>query len=254
MPSPEVRPALSIQDLTVRFGDSVAVDSASFEIPQSASFGLVGESGSGKSTILKAIAGLVSDWSGRITVEGHELKARRDAFFYRTVQMVFQDPYASLHPRHTVDRTLSEPLTLHRFDRIEERIEKVLVQVGLGHDFRFRYPHQLSGGQRQRVAIARALMLEPDILLLDEPTSALDVSVQAEVLNLLSDLQQARGLTYLLVSHDLAVVAHMCDRIAVMKEGRILETLAADSMRELTPSNPYTHDLLIASQGYKAEV
>ena len=139
MPSPEVRPALSIQDLTVRFGDSVAVDSASFEIPQSASFGLVGESGSGKSTILKAIAGLVSDWSGRITVEGHELKARRDAFFYRTVQMVFQDPYASLHPRHTVDRTLSEPLTLHRFDRIEERIEKVLVQVGLGHDFHTSY-------------------------------------------------------------------------------------------------------------------
>ena len=150
-------------------------------------------------------------------------------------------------------RLRSEPLTLHRFDRIEERIEKALVQVGLGHDFRFRYPHQLSGGQRQRVAIARALMLEPDILLLDEPTSALDVSVQAEVLNLLSDLREARGLTYLLVSHDLAVVAHMCERIAVMKEGKILETLAADSMRGLTPSNPYTRDLLIASQGYQAE-
>ncbi len=192
------------------------------------------------------------DWTGRIEVEGRALGGKRDARFLRTVQMVFQDPYASLHPRHTVDRTLSEPLVLHRFDGIEERIEQALDQVGLGSDFRFRYPHQLSGGQRQRVAIARALMLEPRILLLDEPTSALDVSVQAEVLNLLSDLRARRGLTYLLVSHDLAVIAHMCDRIAVMKEGKIVETLDAGAMRDNAPADPYTRDLLVASQGYAA--
>ena len=125
---------------------------------------------------------------------------------------------------------------LHGFDRVEERIEEALHAVGLGPDFRFRYPHQLSGGQRQRVAIARALMLEPDILLLDEPTSALDVSVQAEVLNLLADIRAARGLTFLLVSHDLAVVAHMCEQIAVMQGGLIVETLDVDAMRRMEPS------------------
>jgi peptide/nickel transport system ATP-binding protein len=169
------------------------------------------------------------------------------------MQMVFQDPYASLHPRHTVDRILSEPLMLHRFDRIEERIEEGLEAVGLGAAFRFRYPHQLSGGQRQRVAIARALMLEPEILLLDEPTSALDVSVQAEVLNLLADLRAARGLTFLLVSHDLAVVSHMCENIAVMKDGRIVETLDVDAMRRMEPREDYTNRLLRASLGYVPE-
>ncbi len=244
--------ALLVEGLTVAFDGSVAVDAATFAVEEGASFGLVGESGSGKSTILRAIAGLVPDWSGRIEVMGHPLGRRRGAEFFRTVQMVFQDPYGSLHPRHTVDRTLSEPLLLHRFDRVEQRIEEALEQVGLGPSFRFRYPHQLSGGQRQRVAIARALMLEPRILLLDEPTSALDVSVQAEVLNLLDRLRVDRGLTYLLVSHNLAVVAHMCERIAVMQGGRIVETLRADAMRNLTPTNPYTRDLLVASQGYSA--
>ena len=241
-----------IDGLTVVFDGSVAVDQASFRVADGAAFGLVGESGSGKTTILRAIAGLIAEWSGGIEIMGRPLGHKRDAAFFRTVQMVFQDPYASLHPRHTVDRTLSEPLLLHKVGRVEARIEAALEQVGLGPTFRFRYPHQLSGGQRQRVAIARALMLEPRILLLDEPTSALDVSVQAEVLNLLDALREERGLTYLLVSHNLAVVAHMCDRIAVMKDGKILETLNAAAMRDLTPSNPYTRELLVASQGYSA--
>ena len=255
MPSPE--PAIAVRDLTVVFGEgaarNVAVDRASFEVPKGGSFGLVGESGSGKSTVLRAIAGLIRDWTGNISVEGERLGHTRQRRFYRTVQMVFQDPYASLHPRHTVDRTLSEPLVLHGFDRIEGRIEDGLRAVGLGPAFRFRYPHQLSGGQRQRVAIARALMLEPAIMLLDEPTSALDVSVQAEVLNLLADLRAERGLTFLLVSHDLAVVAHMCEDIAVMKDGHIVETLDVEAMRRMDPREDYTRRLLQASLGYVPE-
>jgi len=249
--------AISAKNLTVVFGEgaarNVAVDRISFRVPKGATFGLVGESGSGKSTVLRAIAGLIRDWTGAISVNGQELGHSRDRAFYRTVQMVFQDPYASLHPRHTVDRTLSEPLTLHGFDRVEARIEEALAAVGLGPAFRFRYPHQLSGGQRQRVAIARALMLEPEILLLDEPTSALDVSVQAEVLNLLADLRAARGLTFLIVSHDLAVGAHMCEEIAVMQGGRIVETLDVDAMRRMEPREDYTRSLLRASMGYVPE-
>jgi len=254
MPTPD---AIAVSGLSVVFGEglarNVAVDQATFTVPQGGSFGLVGESGSGKSTVLRAIAGLIRDWTGGIAIEGKNLGYVRERTFYRTVQMVFQDPYASLHPRHTVDRILSEPLTLHGFDRIETRIEEGLEAVGLGSGFRFRYPHQLSGGQRQRVAIARALMLEPKILLLDEPTSALDVSVQAEVLNLLADLRAARGLTFLLVSHDLAVVAHMCEHIAVMKDGRIVETLDVEAMRRMEPREDYTNRLLRASLGYVPE-
>ena len=249
--------AISVSDLSVVFGEgaarNVAVDRVSFTVPRGGSFGLVGESGSGKSTVLRTIAGLVHDWTGGIAVEGQKLGHTRERSFYRTAQMVFQDPYASLHPRHTVDRTLSEPLVLHGFDRVEERIEEGLEAVGLGPSFRFRYPHQLSGGQRQRVAIARALMLEPDILLLDEPTSALDVSVQAEVLNLLADLRAARGLTFLLVTHNLAVVAHMCEEIAVMQDGKIVETLDVDAMRRMEPKEDYTNRLLRASLGYVPE-
>jgi ABC-type dipeptide/oligopeptide/nickel transport system ATPase subunit len=254
MPTPD---AIAVSGLSVVFGEgaarNLAVDRVSFNVPEGGSFGLVGESGSGKSTVLRAIAGLIRDWTGGIGIEGESLGYLRDRSFYRTVQMVFQDPYASLHPRHTVDRILSEPLMLHGFDRIEERIEEGLNDVGLGASFRFRYPHQLSGGQRQRVAIARALMLEPKILLLDEPTSALDVSVQAEVLNLLADLRAARGLTFLLVTHNLAVVSHMCENIAVMKDGRIVETLDVDAMRRMEPKEDYTNRLLRASLGYVPE-
>lgn len=227
-----------------------AVNSASFEVPLGGSFGLVGESGSGKSTILRALTGLVPTWSGSMQVEGIELGKSRTREFYKRVQMVFQDPYASLHPRHSVDQVLSETLKLHGFKNIEERIDKLLGDVGLGPAFRFRYPHQLSGGQRQRVAIARALAAEPDILLLDEPTSALDVSVQAEILNLLTDLREARQLTYLMVSHNLAVVGHLCNDIAVMQNGEIVEVMSVETMRSMNSKHPYTQELLKSSLGY----
>jgi peptide/nickel transport system ATP-binding protein len=220
-------------------------------VPSGASFGLVGESGSGKSTILRALLGLAPHWSGRMAVGGAEVDGhRRSREFYKDVQMVFQDPYASLHPRQTVDAVLGETLKLHGFDDIDRRIKALLDDVGLGPAFRFRYPHQLSGGQRQRVAIARALAPAPSVLLLDEPTSALDVSVQAEVLNLLVDLRNARGLTYLMVSHNLAVVGHMCEEIAVMQAGEIVEVLGVEEMRAMQATHPYTRHLLDASLGH----
>ncbi|MFC2966531.1 ABC transporter ATP-binding protein [Acidimangrovimonas pyrenivorans] len=249
-------PALSFSGLDVWFGSGrdhvAAVKGASFDVAKGESFGLVGESGSGKSTIMRALTGLVETWSGGMMVDGHKLTPgkSRDKTFYKKVQMVFQDPYASLHPRHSVDMVLSETLRLHGFDDIEARIGKLLDDVGLGPAFRFRYPHQLSGGQRQRVAIARALAPEPEILLLDEPTSALDVSVQAEILNLLGDLRDEHDLTFLMVSHNLAVVAHMCSRIAVMKDGEIVEVMSVEDMRANASHHSYTQSLLRASQGY----
>jgi peptide/nickel transport system ATP-binding protein len=242
---------IELKNVTVWFGggeDRVdAVIDASFRIPRGGSFGLVGESGSGKSTILKAITNLVPGWSGDISVLGKAHKNAHKKEFYSAVQMVFQDPYASLHPRQTIDRVLSEALYLQGYKDPDKRIIKVLDDVGLAQSFRFRYPHQLSGGQRQRVAIARALIIEPSVLLLDEPTSALDVSVQAEILNLLTDLRIERKLTYLMVSHDLAVVGHMCSDIAVMNRGRIVELLKVDNMRALRAEHPYTQQLLEAS-------
>lgn len=243
--------AIDIRNLDVWFGvgseRSMAVKDVSFQVSDGESFGLVGESGSGKSTILRAIAGLVPTWSGQMMVAGEPLGAKRSKSFYSKVQMVFQDPYASLHPRQTVDRVLSEAMGLHGVQDIDTRIGRLLDDVGLGPGFRFRYPHQLSGGQRQRVAIARALACDPSILLLDEPTSALDVSVQAEILNLLTDLRQEHKLTYLMVSHDLGVVGHLCERIGVMKEGRFVEVLAVDDMRRLEAKEPYTRHLLESS-------
>ncbi len=243
---------IRLEHLDVWFGSGHArvdaVKDASFTVPRGDSFGLVGESGSGKSTILRAITGLAPSWSGNIAVQGKPLRGKaRTKEFYAAVQMVFQDPYASLHPRQTIDHVLSEALHLHSFDRPDERIVQILDDVGLAQSFRFRYPHQLSGGQRQRVAIARALIIEPSILLLDEPTSALDVSVQAEILNLLTDLRAQRGLTFLMVSHDLAVVGHMCSRIAVMNLGAIVEMLNVADMRALKADHPYTRQLLDAS-------
>jgi len=167
------------------------------------------------------------------------------------VQMVFQDPYGSLHPRHTVDRALGEPLAIHRVGDAAPRIAAALDAVGLAPMHRFRYPHQLSGGQRQRVAIARALILEPAILLLDEPTAALDVSVQAEIIALLQQLRRERRLTYMLVSHNLTVVAQLCERVAVMREGRIVEELTVADLRAGTALHPYTRELLQASRGYR---
>ena len=242
---------LTVEDLNVWFGsvrDRVdAVKGASFAVGQGDSFGLVGESGSGKSTILRAVTGLAPDWSGRICVDGATLGKTRPRNFYKTVQMVFQDPYASLHPRHSVDAVLGETLYLHGITNIDSRVAQLLDDVGLEQKFRFRYPHQLSGGQRQRVAIARALASEPRLLLLDEPTSALDVSVQAEILNLLADLRVEHKLTYLMVSHDLSVVGHMCDRLAVMKDGEIVEIMTVDALRYNRAAHPYSQHLLQAS-------
>jgi peptide/nickel transport system ATP-binding protein len=245
---------LEVEGLHVTFGHGPhavhAVRDVSFRVAEGAAFGLVGESGSGKSTVLRALTGLVPLRQGRLVVGGREQAPRRERGFYKLCQMVFQDPYASLHPRHTVDRILSEPIAIHRLGDADRRIERALAEVGLGGAFRFRYPHQLSGGQRQRVAIARALILEPRILLLDEPTSSLDVSVQAEILNLLMRLRRERELTFVLVSHNLAVVAHVCERLAVMNAGRVVEEMAVDQLRAGQPREPYTRQLLQASLGY----
>ncbi|MEZ5934955.1 MAG: ABC transporter ATP-binding protein [Alphaproteobacteria bacterium] len=248
---------IAVRDLNVRFGRGRmavhAVKDVGFDVPRGRSFGLVGESGSGKSTVLRAIAGLNPRWTGEISIDGEPQGPRRASSFYKSLQMVFQDPFGSLHPRHTIDHSLAEPLKIHRIRDREQRVVSALKDVGLGPDFRFRYPHQLSGGQRQRVAIARAMILEPAVLLLDEPTSALDVSVQAEVLNLLAALRARHNLTFVLVSHNLAVVAHMCERIAVMNRGRIVEILEQADLRAGRARTPYTQQLLTASRGYDRE-
>lgn len=246
---------IALENLVVYRGKGAerraAVAGVSLEVASGEAFGLVGESGSGKSTLLKAIAGLVEDWTGTIRVAGEAQTRRRDAAFRRAVQMVFQDPYGSLHPRHTVERILDEPLRIHRLGSRSPRIERALASVGLDPCLRYRYPHQLSGGQRQRVAIARALILEPRLVLLDEPTSALDVSVQAEILNLLKRLQAERGLSYLFVSHDLAVIAHLCPRLAVMQQGRIVEEMTREALALGAARQPYSRELLDAARGYR---
>ena len=244
------RVGVDVRALGVRFGEFTAVDGVSFQVEPGAAFGIVGESGSGKSTVLRAICGLAPRTSGEVRLVGSDAApATRE--FRRQVQMVFQDPYGSLHPRQTVDRALAEPLAIHGIGDAEQRIERALNDVGLGDGFRFRYPHQLSGGQRQRVAIARALILEPRVLLLDEPTSALDASVQAEVLNLLEALRHERALSFIMVSHDLAVVTHLCERILVMQRGRAVETLDAADLAARRVGAEYTRQLMQAADGYR---
>ena len=242
---------IEISNLSVAFranGRVVrAVEEVSISVNERESFGLVGESGSGKSTILRAICGLAPISAGSVRIGGEPVRTPRGSDFSRRVQMVFQDPYASLHPRHTIDRVLSEPLAIHGIKDADARVMQALTDVGLPTSFRFRYPHQLSGGQRQRVAIARALMLEPAILLLDEPTSALDASVQAETLNLLSRLREERGLTFLMVSHDLAVIDHMCDRILVMQHGRSVEELRREDLASASMKTNYARSLFESS-------
>jgi peptide/nickel transport system ATP-binding protein len=249
---------IDVHGMTVRFrtktGYFDAVRDASFRVGEGEVFGLVGESGSGKSTILRALTGLTPTARGQMKIGSHVPGARIDRAFRRDVQMVFQDPYGSLHPRFTVDQTLREPLTINRIDRQDERIALALREVGLGPAFRFRYPHQLSGGQRQRVAIARALIVQPRVLLLDEPTSALDVSVQAEILNLLRRLHAERNLTMILVSHNLAVIGFLCSRVAVMRNGEIVEELGIDAVRAQQVQHDYTRSLLLATGGYQRKV
>jgi len=218
---------VEVNSLCVQFSAKgqvkTAVSAASFTINEGETFSLIGASGCGKSTIMRVLAGLQREWRGEVKLFDNVIKPGMHfrGELRRNVQMVFQDPYASLHPNHRLYRTLSEPLVINKESDISTRVAEALIQVGLPADAAERYPHQLSGGQRQRVAIARALLLRPKILLLDEPTSALDMSVQAEILNLLNRLKQQSGMTYLLVSHDADVIAHMSDRAAYMADGII---------------------------------
>ena len=249
---------IDVRNLNLTFGEGAkttqVLTEVNIAVREGEIFGLVGESGSGKTTVLKCLAGLFTHWKGELEIDGQQLEHRIGRDRCRLVQMVFQDPYGSLHPRHTIGDILEEPLQIHRIDQRDQRINTILEKVGLNRAFRSRYPHQLSGGQRQRVAIARALILKPRVLLLDEPTSALDVSVQAEILNLLFDLQKEEGLTYLMVTHDLGVIAHLCQRVAVMKFGRILETLETDALLRGDIHDDYTRVLVDASRDYSREM
>jgi peptide/nickel transport system ATP-binding protein len=245
---------ISLENVSVSYGSGArqinAVRDVSLSVSEGEAFGLVGESGSGKSTVLRAIAGLIPHARGRVVLDGQEMQKRRTKAERKMVQMVFQDPYGSLHPNQTVDQTLSMPVAIHGLGNADRRVAAALQEVGLGREHRYRYPHQLSGGQRQRVAIARALILEPRILLLDEPTSALDVSVQAEILNLLARLRRDHRLTALMVSHDLAVIAHLCEQIAVMSHGAVIEVTTAGALASGKVAHPYTRQLLRSNRGF----
>lgn len=249
---------ISAENINVHFGQGAkrfhAVRDVSLNVARGESFGLVGESGSGKSTILRALAGIVNISSGNIHIDGEAVTGQQTRRNLRRLQVVFQDPFGSLHPRHTINRIIREPLVVQGLPSGDMQVNDILSSVGLSADFRFRYPHQLSGGQRQRVAIARSLALKPDVLLLDEPTSALDVSIQAEVLNLLNELRKTAGLTYVMVSHDLAVVGHMCERLAVVKDGEIVEELTDKQLYSGTATHAYSQQLLSASAGYDQKV
>ncbi|HVS64077.1 MAG TPA: ABC transporter ATP-binding protein [Thermoanaerobaculia bacterium] len=255
---------LRVEDLAVHFpvtagilfkrqtGAVKAVDGVSFVIERGRTLGLVGESGCGKSTTALAILRMLEPTRGRIVFEGTDITGfdqRRMRKVRRQMQMVYQDPYGSLDPRMKVRDLIGEPLVVHGLARdraaYRRRVDELMSRVGLLPDMADRYPHEFSGGQRQRIGIARALALDPSLLLCDEPVSALDVSVQAQVVNLLMDLQEELGLTYLFIAHDLAVVRHISDRIAVMYLGRIVEVGGRDELiRE--PLHPYTQALLAA--------
>jgi len=223
-------PIVQLQQLSVshRQGNEqrTVVHEVDLQLYTGECFGLVGPSGCGKSSLLWVLAGLNGNWSGSFSLLGQRLKPGQlfTGQLRRDVQMVFQDPYSSLHPKHSLRRTLSEPLKLLGQRNIEQQLNAGMEQVGLHPQLLDRYPHQLSGGQRQRVAIVRALLLKPRLLLLDEPTSALDMSVQAEILNLLNELKRSGDLTLILVSHDVDVIDHMCDRAVSMAQGRLVET------------------------------
>ncbi len=230
-----------------------AVDGVSFDIERGKTLALVGESGCGKSTVARLLVGLYDTSRGSVKFDGQDVhatfKSPQGQALRRRIQMIFQDPYASLNPRWTVESIIGEPLTEHGLISdavaLRTRVEELLQSVGLSPLDRVKYPHQFSGGQRQRISIARALATQPEFLVCDEPTSALDVSVQAQVLNIMKDLQQQRGLTYLFISHNLAVVRHVSDQVGVMYLGRLVE-LADKHTLFATPRHPYTRMLLDA--------
>ncbi|KQW80035.1 peptide ABC transporter ATP-binding protein [Devosia sp. Root413D1] len=238
---------LAIGNLNVEFSGKLAVRDTSFAVQPGESFGLVGESGSGKSTILRTVMGLNATWNGSITVDGTDVRKTPRKQLAKVVQMVFQDPYSSLHPRYVIGQQIAEPMKINGIANPERRTAELLELIGLGAKFQFRFPHELSGGQRQRVAIARALALSPKLLLLDEPTSALDVSIQAEILNLLNRLRKELGLTFVIVSHDLAVISYMCERLMVMRNAQPVETLTREQLRSGAIVEDYTKALIAAA-------
>jgi oligopeptide/dipeptide ABC transporter ATP-binding protein len=238
-------PLLEVEDLVVEFGPVRAVDGVSFRLPAGPyGLALVGESGSGKTTIARALMRLVSATSGAIRFDGSEVVGSSRALraYRRDVQIVFQDPTTSLDPRAKIGSTIAEPLRAHGIvprSEVDDRTASLLAEVGLDPEMAVRYPHQLSGGQRQRVAIARALSVEPKVLVLDEPTSALDVTVQARILELIAKLRRERGLAYVLISHNLAVVEQLCEETAVLYLGRIVEHGPTEGILA-RPAHPYT--------------
>jgi oligopeptide transport system ATP-binding protein len=228
-----------------------AVDGISFTIPRGKTLGLVGESGSGKSTACRAVLQLIKPTSGSVKFEGREiagLSRRQMRPLRREMQMIFQDPYASLNPRKRIGQIVGDPLRRQGVasgSDLRRRVQELLERVGLASEHYNRFPHEFSGGQRQRIGIARALALQPKLVIADEPVSALDVSIQAQIINLLDDLQDEFGLTYLFVAHDIGVVRHISDRIAVMHDGKIVEEGSADQVCE-HPKDDYTKQLLAA--------
>jgi oligopeptide transport system ATP-binding protein len=257
-------PLVKVENLTKHFpitrgiliqrkvGAVQAVDAVSFSIARGETLGLVGESGCGKTTAGRTLLGLYPATDGRITIDGHDVrsaKGRQLLAIRRKAQMIFQDPFASLNPRWTVNGIVSEPLRVHRLCKSEkersERVAHLLELVGLSPRLVNRFPHEFSGGQRQRIGIARALASEPLFIVCDEPISALDVSIQAQVVNLLEDLQEQFDLTYLFIAHDLSMVRHICDRVAVMYLGVIVELAERNELYE-NPQHPYTQSLLSA--------
>jgi oligopeptide/dipeptide ABC transporter ATP-binding protein len=235
-----------------QIGQVKAVDGISFDVLEGETLGIVGETGCGKSTTARLLCRLMDPTSGSITIGGREvatLKGDDLKALHRDVQMVFQDPYSSLNPRKTVGSIIADPFVIHRLHKGEgerkRRVQQLMDRVGLNPEHYNRYPHEFSGGQRQRIGVARAVALEPNLLVADEPVSALDVSIQAQVLNLLRELQRELGLTLVFIAHDLSVVRHMCDRVAVMYLGRVVELASSDVLYH-SPRHPYTGALLSA--------